>query len=152
LVDGVELFGRDRHPPRVTAISETPVHSDVKVAHARLSDDASSSQISLHGHWQVCEVRVSDRLRRRETGERAIDVTLVGRTQADRSIRQEAEDDANTRDEVTECAEFRVGFTVRRVGKNTISIPRTVNCLTIGSNPPGDRSTSLQIRCGAAMA
>ena len=34
-------------------------------------------------------------------------------------------------------------FTVKRVGKNVISIPRTLNCLTIGSSPPGDRSTSL---------
>ena len=43
-------------------------------------------------------------------------------------------------------------FTVRRVGNQTMIIPRAVNCLTIGSNPPGDRRTSFRTRCGAATA
>ena len=43
-------------------------------------------------------------------------------------------------------------FTVKRVGTAIISIPRTLNCLTIGRKPPGDSSTSFRRRAGAATA
>jgi hypothetical protein len=44
-------------------------------------------------------------------------------------------------------------FTMTRVGNHTISIPRRLNCLAIGTKPPpGDSSTSFCTRPDAAMA
>jgi hypothetical protein len=44
-------------------------------------------------------------------------------------------------------------FTVKRVGKNTINMLRTLNCLAIGRKPPADSSPSLAntLQCGYSI-
>ena len=80
----------------------------MKVANAGVPDDVGTSEIALHGGWQVCQVRGADRPSGRGACKQAIDVMFVRRAQADRPLRQEAKDDARQRDEREMADRFNV--------------------------------------------